>query len=121
MNNNLNTGAKEVRCCVSTCKPKSTKVNRLQLDDLGWLKSRIHLCTSLFITGAKPVHKSLQISDSLPCPLPHQHEFARRVAAVEKLKTAHRAALAEFDALFASLQHRAFQGELSPNLSGADA
>jgi type I restriction enzyme S subunit len=31
---------------------------------------------------------------------------------VEKLKTAQRAALAELDALFASLQHRAFRGEL---------
>ncbi len=41
-----------------------------------------------------------------------QREFARRVAAVEKLKTAQRAALAELDALFASLQHRAFRGEL---------
>ena len=39
-------------------------------------------------------------------------EFARRVTAVEKLKTAHRAHLAELDALFASLQHRAFRGEL---------
>jgi len=41
-----------------------------------------------------------------------QHEFARRVGAVEKLKTAQRASLAELDALFASLQHRAFRGEL---------
>jgi type I restriction enzyme S subunit len=52
---------------------------------------------------------------SLPLPLPPislQREFARRVAAVEKLKTAQRAALAELDALFASLQHRAFRGEL---------
>ena len=32
--------------------------------------------------------------------------------AVEKLKTAQRASLAELDALFASLQHRAFRGEL---------
>jgi type I restriction enzyme S subunit len=51
----------------------------------------------------------------LPMPLPPldlQREFARRVAAVEKLKTAQRAALAELDALFASLQHRAFRGEL---------
>lgn len=45
-------------------------------------------------------------------PLCLQHDFARRVAAVEKLKTAHRASLAELDALFASLQHRAFRGEL---------
>ena len=34
------------------------------------------------------------------------------VAAVEKLKSAHRASLAELDALFAALQHRAFRGEL---------
>ena len=45
-------------------------------------------------------------------PLPLQREFARRVSAVEKLKTAQRASLAELDALFATLQHRAFRGEL---------
>jgi type I restriction enzyme S subunit len=45
-------------------------------------------------------------------PVPLQHEFARRVAAVDKLKSAHRASLAKLDALFASLQHRAFRGEL---------
>ncbi|MBA4158829.1 MAG: restriction endonuclease subunit S [Gemmatimonadetes bacterium] len=45
-------------------------------------------------------------------PLQLQQEFARRVAAVEKLKAAHRASLAEIDALFALLQHRAFRGKL---------
>ena len=45
-------------------------------------------------------------------PINLQLEFARRVVAVEKLKEAHRASLAEMDALFATLQHRAFQGEL---------
>jgi type I restriction enzyme S subunit len=45
-------------------------------------------------------------------PLLLQHDFARRAAAVEKLKATHRASLAELDALFASLQHRAFRGEL---------
>lgn len=45
-------------------------------------------------------------------PVSLQSEFARRVATVEKLKTTHRASLAELDALFASLQHRAFRGEL---------
>jgi type I restriction enzyme S subunit len=39
-------------------------------------------------------------------------EFARRVAAAEKLETAQRASLAELDALFASVQHRAFNEEL---------
>jgi type I restriction enzyme S subunit len=41
-----------------------------------------------------------------------QREFARRAAAVERLKAAQRASLAELDALFSSLQHRAFRGEL---------
>ena len=45
-------------------------------------------------------------------PVELQREFARRVTAVETLKTAHRASLAELDALFATLQHRAFRGEL---------
>jgi type I restriction enzyme S subunit len=45
-------------------------------------------------------------------PLALQQEFARRVAAVEKLKQAQRTALTELDALFATLQHRAFRGEL---------
>ena len=45
-------------------------------------------------------------------PIPMQRDFARRVTAVERMKTAHRASLAELDALFATLQHRAFRGEL---------
>jgi type I restriction enzyme S subunit len=45
-------------------------------------------------------------------PITLQYEFARRIAAVEKLKAAHRASLSELDALFASLQYRAFRGEL---------
>ncbi len=45
-------------------------------------------------------------------PLPLQQAFARRVEAIESLKAAQRASLAKLDALFASLQHRAFRGEL---------
>ena len=45
-------------------------------------------------------------------PLPLQAEFARRAAAVERLNAVHRVSLARLDALFASLQHRAFRGEL---------
>jgi type I restriction enzyme S subunit len=45
-------------------------------------------------------------------PLTLQRDFARRVIAVEKLKAAHSASLAELHALFRVLQHRAFQGEL---------
>ena len=45
-------------------------------------------------------------------PLSKQQEFARRITALESLKSRHRAALAELDTLFASLQHRAFRGDL---------
>ena len=45
-------------------------------------------------------------------PLPLQQTFATRIQAIEALKATHRAALAQLDALFASLQQRAFAGEL---------
>ena len=45
-------------------------------------------------------------------PLKLQQDFARRITAIETLKSRHRTALAELDTLFASLQHRAFRGEL---------
>lgn len=45
-------------------------------------------------------------------PIELQREFARRIAALEKLKTTHRASLTKLDALFAALQHRAFRGEV---------
>jgi len=41
-----------------------------------------------------------------------QSAFAARLHSIESLKAAHRMALAESDALFASLQHRAFTGAL---------
>jgi type I restriction enzyme S subunit len=55
--------------------------------------------------------KTLGIQTILP-PLPLQQEFAHRIEAIEQLKTTHRGSLAQLDALFASLQHRAFRGEL---------
>ncbi len=45
-------------------------------------------------------------------PLPLQQTFATRIAAIETLKATHRQALAALDALFASLQQRAFAGAL---------
>ena len=46
-------------------------------------------------------------------PLKLQKIFAARVEAIEFLKAIHRAAMAELVSLFASLQHRAFSGELT--------
>ena len=55
--------------------------------------------------------KVLTILTGLP-PLVKQREFARQVTEAEKLKSVQRSSRAELDALFASLQHRAFRGEL---------
>lgn len=46
-------------------------------------------------------------------PLEAQNEFASRLAAIQGTKTAHKAALAELDSLFASLQNKAFNGGLN--------
>ena len=51
----------------------------------------------------------------IPIPLPPidlQRAFTDRLAEIDRLKALHRAHLAKLDALFASLQHRAFRGEL---------
>lgn len=63
------------------------------------------------------VQKHLNVGSlkEAPIPIPPltlQRSFARRITAIETLKSRHRAALAELDTLFASLQHRAFRGEL---------
>ena len=55
--------------------------------------------------------RMVRIKMYLP-PLPLQQTFAIRIQAIESLKATHRAALSELDALFASLQQRAFAGEL---------
>jgi type I restriction enzyme S subunit len=65
--------------------------------------------------GSTQIHIRTPVYLAIRVPLPPialQQEFARRVGAVEKLKAAQRTALAEQDALFATLQHRAFRGEL---------
>jgi type I restriction enzyme S subunit len=53
--------------------------------------------------------KSIQIPKP---PLPLQRRLAAIVESVERQKDLQRAHLAELDALFAALQHRAFRGEL---------
>lgn len=66
--------------------------------------------------GVRQKNLNLSMVREIRIPLPPvllQQTFATRVQAIEALKTQHRAALAELDALFASLQHRAFSGELT--------
>jgi type I restriction enzyme S subunit len=58
---------------------------------------------------------NLQILRNLDVPVPAtglRREFFHRIAAIERTKRSLRASSVELDALFASLQHRAFRGEL---------
>ena len=70
--------------------------------------------TSALRTVAQPTLNIKQIAETkvFSPPLTLQQTFATRIQAVESLRITHRAALAESDALFASLQHRAFAGTL---------
>ncbi|MFY1625729.1 restriction endonuclease subunit S [Micromonospora sp. WMMD723] len=52
---------------------------------------------------------SLMVAEVEVPPLALQQEFARQIEAIEELRAAQRASLAELDALFASLQDRAFR------------
>ncbi len=71
---------------------------------LGEIKSQIDRIWDAFWSGS--ISNLLEVIEQTTYQL-----FLRRLdEAVEKLKTAHRT-LSE-DALFASLQHRAFQGDL---------
>ncbi len=79
--------------------------------DLPQMKIRIQSFQNGVALKQLPIRQLVRISVPVP-PIPLQREFARRVTAVEALKTAQRASLAELDALFATLQHRAFKGEL---------
>jgi type I restriction enzyme S subunit len=80
----------------------------------GWLS---FLQASLEDRAPESAQKNinLEILRGLDVPTPErelQRAFTRRIAAVERLKTADRGSLAELDTLFASLQNRAFRGEL---------
>lgn len=99
---------------VSIIRPDQT-INSVFLEHL--LFSRSMKRRLLKIGGAGATREAItkaQIKDLLVMcpPINIQCDFARRIAAVETLKSRQRAALAELDALFASLQHRAFRGEL---------
>ena len=65
-------------------------------------------------TVSQPTLNIKQLSETIVVlpPMDLRREFARRVTALEGLKTAQRKSLGELDALFVALQHRAFRGEL---------
>lgn len=67
------------------------------------------------ITAATIAHLTSEKLKAMAIPLPPlalQQTFAHRIQSIERLKAGHQAASAHLDKLFASLQHRAFRGEL---------
>jgi len=99
---------------IALLKPKHSKVEPLWLENM--LNSKYCYQQSQRLTHGIANHdlglnRMVNIEFYLP-PLLLQQEFARRVEAIEQLKTTHRESLVHLDTLFASLQHRAFRGEL---------
>jgi type I restriction enzyme, S subunit len=80
----------------------------------GWLS---FLQASLEDAAPESAQKNINLAIlrglDVPTPEPQlQRAFARRIAAVEKLKSSEHASLVELGTLFAALQHRAFRGQL---------
>ena len=70
---------------------------------------------SRLMVGSTSQHLNVKELRDLIIPIPPitlQQKFSEQMAVLEKLKATHRTSLTELQALFASLQHRAFRGEL---------
>ncbi len=95
------------------------RVNDSQLDSRFLLNLLLHDLApervSRLMAGSTSKHLNVKELRKLPVllpPLDIQHRFGAIVGSVEQERTRHRAHLAELDTLFASLQSRAFRGDL---------
>jgi type I restriction enzyme S subunit len=91
------------------------KVNRLYLQ-CHWNSRAVR---KQIEAGARTTNGTFKVNQALlekisliDPPIDLQNTFGTRIQALDSLKATHRTALTELDALFASLQHRAFRGEL---------
>lgn len=73
----------------------------------GGLGDHVTSATIAHLTGEKLKAMSIPVP-----PIALQHEFAERLMFVDKIKSRLTESLGDFNALFASLQNRAFRGEL---------
>ena len=99
---------------IALLKPKPEKVDPL------WLESMLN-STFCYRQSQELTHgianrdlgltRMIEINMFLP-PLPLQHVFANQVTSMKKLRAAYHASLDRMDALFATLQHNSFRGEL---------
>jgi type I restriction enzyme S subunit len=106
------------------CNPDTEKLTRGYLK-LIWGSS---LVRNQIERGARTTNGTFKINQSvlsgvmIPIPpLALQNRFAEIVESVERQKARLRAHLAELDQLFASLQSRAFKGELTGDLETVES
>lgn len=100
-------------CCISVDKQRMTPAY-LHAYFLRHPIARKYLAQTA--KGAIMAGLNMGIIKAMPIPVPSlalQQTFVARIQAIEALKVSYRAALAELDALFASLQQQAFNGELT--------
>jgi type I restriction enzyme, S subunit len=90
--------------------------NLASAEYLSWLLWFLaHRGTLSGVTSATIAHltgEKLAVLPTMLPPLSLQVEFTKRLTAVANIRCAHLAALTELGVLFASLQHRAFRGQL---------
>ena len=99
-------------CCISLDRTEC-------LPEYLWAYFLYHPVAADYLTraakGAVMDGLNMQIIRDLPLMLPSiegQRDFADRKTVIDKQVRTHTASVARFDALFASLQHRGFRGEL---------
>lgn len=100
---------------VAIIRPNTETINPFFLSFFLNLKSGGQRQIAKFQYGQTKPGLNFEQIKSFQIPIPPislQEEFVRRIKAIEQLKTTHRESLAQLDALFASLQHRAFRGKL---------
>jgi type I restriction enzyme S subunit len=84
----------------------------IQVLQTKFIKRQILSCSKNAVNQSSINQQDVKSWSILVPPIALQETFVKRIQALESLKATHRTALTELDALFASLQHRAFRGEL---------
>ncbi len=99
---------------VSLLKPDPEKVDSLWLESMlnnEFCYQQSQVLTHGIANRDLGLTRMVKIKIFLP-PLHLQKEFSHRIDTLERMKIVHKASLAELNELFASLQYRAFRGEL---------
>lgn len=77
-----------------------------------FIKNQIVACAKRAVNQASINQQDVKGLQILLPPFALQREFVQQCLAIRQQKNLHKLSLVELDALFASLQHRAFRGEL---------